>query len=61
MYSGTIVEIFIEGGVTKARVTSPSGSRVINLLLLMNAKMGDDILVESDVAVAHVEEEEPVL
>ena len=61
MYSGTIIEIFVEGGVTKARVTCASGFRVVSLLLMFDARVGDDIMIDSDLAVSHVGEEEAVL
>jgi hypothetical protein len=51
---GIIGEIFIEQGVTKARVTVGRSSRKVVLLLLMDAFVGDRVMMEGDLALAKV-------
>ena len=48
----TIVDIYVEDGVTRAEVDLGRTTRSVFLTLLMNARVGDDILVERDLALS---------
>ena len=49
---GTIVDIYVEEGVTRAEVDIGRASRNVFLTLLMNARVGDDVLIERDLAIS---------
>jgi hydrogenase maturation factor len=51
---GTIFDIFIERGITKAVVDVDGVSRTVFLTLLMDARVGDDVLIEKDLAFSTV-------
>lgn len=55
--SGRIDEIYIEEGVTMARVHVGSAYTRVPLMFLMEGKVGDTILMESGVAISKVENE----
>ncbi len=55
LVEGKIVDIFLDGGSTKAKVQVKGALIKVPLMLLMDARIGDRILVQSGVAVSKVE------
>jgi hydrogenase maturation factor len=55
LVTGRIVEIFLEDGVAKAKVDVDGVFMSVPLMLVMNTRVGDEILVGSGVAIAKVE------
>lgn len=53
--TGEIIEIYIEDGTVMAKVRVRGAYVRVPLLLLMDAKVGDRILIESGVAISKVE------
>lgn len=51
--TGEIVDIAIDGGVARARVRVGGAFLRVPLTLLMDACVGDVILIQSGVAIAH--------
>lgn len=49
---GEIIEIFIQGGSTKGLVRIKGGLIEVPLLLVMNAKKGDRVIIESGIAIS---------
>jgi hydrogenase maturation factor len=58
LVTGRIVEIYVEDGVTKAKASVSGAFIRVALTLLMNARVGDEILIESGVAISSVNNEE---
>lgn len=52
--TGEIVEIFIKEGSTTAKVRVDGSMMNVPLLLLMNARVGDHILIDSGIALSLV-------
>ncbi len=62
LLSGQLVEIFIEDGVPKGKVKVGGAFMKVVLTLLMEARVGDTVLVDSGVAIgfsseSHTQEE----
>ena len=57
LIQGTIAEIYLDSGVTKAKVSVGGAHVRVPLMLLMDANVGDEILIESGVAISRVETE----
>ncbi len=55
LLTGEIVDIYVDGGSTRAKVRVGGAYLRVPLTLLMDAKIGDRILVEAGVAIARVE------
>ena len=49
---GIILDIYVEDGITRAEVDLGRTTRNVFLTLLMNARVGDDVLVERDLALS---------
>ena len=49
-YTGTITEILVEGGTTYAIVGARGMNDRVSLTLVMDARVGDEVRVESGVA-----------
>jgi hydrogenase maturation factor len=60
LISGRIVEIYREGGVPKAKVSIGGAHTSVPLTLLMDAQVGDEIVIGSGVALSRVVEKEEV-
>jgi hydrogenase maturation factor len=56
LVSGAILEIYIEDGITMAKVNVKGAFVRVPVLLLPQASVGDVILVDSGVAISRVEE-----
>jgi hydrogenase maturation factor len=54
LVNGRIAEIYIEGGTTKARVSVGGAQFRVVMTLLMDAHVGDNILIDSGVAISTV-------
>jgi hydrogenase maturation factor len=52
--TGEIIEIYLEEGSTTAKVRVDDSIITVPLLLLMNARVGDHILVDAGIALSHV-------
>jgi hydrogenase maturation factor len=52
---GVIDEIFVEDGVTKARLDSNGKQTTVSLLLLRDARVGDEIIVGAGIALSLAE------
>jgi hydrogenase maturation factor len=57
LVSGRIVEIYIEGGISRAKVSVAGANTRVPLTFLMHAEVGDEIVIESGVAISTVENE----
>lgn len=55
---GKIVEIYVDEGVTKAKVSVGGACTRVALTLLMNARVGDEILIQSGVAISRLDDKE---
>ena len=55
LIQGKIAEIYLDSGVTKAKVSVGGAHIRVPLMLLMDANVGDEILIESGVAISKVE------
>ncbi len=55
LITGTVEEIFVEGGATKAKVKVGGVFIKVPLTLLMDARVGDEILVSAGVALSKLE------
>ena len=53
--SGRIVEIYLDGGIAKAKVNMGSAHVHVPLMLLMEARVGDQIVIQSGLAISKVE------
>ena len=49
---GVIDEIFVDEGITKARVLVDGNPTAVSLLLLRKARVGDEILIGSGIALS---------
>lgn len=55
LVTGRIVELYIEGGTTKAKVSVGGAHFRVIMTFLMEAHVGDEVLIESGVAISRVE------
>lgn len=55
LVTGRITEIYIEGGAARAKVSVCGGQFRVVMTLLMEARVGDEILIDADVAISRVE------
>lgn len=53
--SGRIVEIYLDGGIAKAKVSVGGVLVHVSLMLLMEARVGDEIVIQSGLATSKVE------
>ena len=56
LVSGAILEIYVEDGITMAKVTVKGAIVRVPVLLLSQASVGDVVLIDSGVAISRVEE-----
>lgn len=56
---GEILEIFIEDGSTLAKVLVDGTTLRVPLLLLMNARVGDEVYIDSGIAVSRAADKQP--
>lgn len=56
--TGRIVEIYIEGGTTRAKVRVGGAHVTVVMTLLMEARVGDAIVIDSGIAISRVEPSE---
>ena len=54
-YSGEIAEIYLDEGTTMANVVVKGVLVRVPLTLVMNARVGDSVLIESGVAIGTIE------
>jgi len=54
-YIGEISEIYIENGTAKASIRAGKQLLPVSLFLLLNARVGDMVEVESNIAVGRLE------
>ena len=52
---GNIVDIYLDGGRAKAKVQVKGAYVSVPLMLLMEARIGDRILIQSGIAVSRVD------
>ncbi len=53
--TGEILEIFVKEGSTIARVRVDGSIMLVPLLLLMNAQVGDQVIIDAGIALTRVE------
>jgi hypothetical protein len=53
LIQGTIREVYMEDGIAKATVFASGTIMRVPLTLMMEAKVGDEILVDAGVAIGH--------
>ena len=56
LVSGAILEIYVEDGITMAKVNVKGAFFRVPVLLLSQASVGDVVLIDSGVAISRVEE-----
>jgi len=56
LVSGAILEIYVEDGITMAKVNVKGAFVRVPVLLLSQANVGDVVLIDSGVAISRVEE-----
>lgn len=56
LVTGRIVEIYVEGGITKAKVSAGGAHFRVVMTLLMDARVGDTVLIDSGVAISTVQQ-----
>jgi hydrogenase maturation factor len=56
LVTGKIMEIYIEGGTTKAKVSVGGACCRVVMTLLIDARVGDTVLVDSGVAISTVQQ-----
>ncbi len=59
--TGKIVEIYLEDGRTMGKVRVGGAMTNVTLMLLMNAKVHDRVVIDSGIALSKVEEEKAVV
>jgi hydrogenase maturation factor len=52
--SGTVTEIFLEDGVPRATVRAGDLSLPVALTLMMDVRVGDEVLIDSGIAVSRI-------
>ncbi len=57
LISGQIEEIYVHEGVTMGKISIRGAYVRVPLIFLMDAKVGDNIVIESGVAVSKTEQE----
>lgn len=55
LITGRVAEIYIEGGTTRARVSVGGAQFSVVMMLLMDVRVGDEILIDGGVAISRVE------
>jgi hydrogenase maturation factor len=55
LVTGRITEIYVEGGTTRAKVSVGGAQFRVMMTLLMDAHVGDNILIDSGVAISTVQ------
>lgn len=55
LITGRITEIYVEGGTTRAKVSVGGAQFRVMMTLLMDAHVGDNILIDSGVAISTVQ------
>lgn len=55
LVSGRITEIYVEGGTTRARVSAGGAHYEVVMTLLMDARVGDDVVIDSGIALSIVQ------
>ncbi len=60
LLTGRLVEIFLEDGVPKGKVKIGGAFTNVVLTLLMDAHVGDTVLVEAGVAIGVLSESQPM-
>jgi hydrogenase maturation factor len=58
LITGEIVEVYLDGQTTMARVRIAGAFMRVPIMLLSNADVGDCILIDSGVAIARVQTQE---
>ena len=53
--SGRIAEIYLEDGSTRARVNVGGAQYRVLMTLLMDARVGDEVLIDSGVAISRIQ------
>jgi len=53
--SGKIVEIYLDGGIAKAKVSVGGAHIRVPLMLLLEAHVGDEIVIQSGLALSRVD------
>ncbi len=59
--TGKIVEIYLEDGKTMGKVRVGAATTNVGLILLMEAKVHDRVLIDSGIALAKVKEKKAVV
>lgn len=59
LVSGAILEIYVEDGITMAKVNVKGAFVRVPVLLLSQASVGDVVLIDSGVAISRVKELSP--
>jgi hydrogenase maturation factor len=54
LVTGNIAEIYIDGGITRSRVSVGGTQFRVVMTLLMDAHVGDTVLIDSGVAISKV-------
>jgi hydrogenase maturation factor len=52
--SGTITEIFLEDGIPRATVRAGDLSLPVALTLMMDVRVGDEVLIDSGIALSRI-------
>ena len=55
LVAGRILEIYIDGGITRAKVSVGGAQFRVVMTFLMDARVGDEVLVDSGVAISKVQ------
>jgi hydrogenase maturation factor len=56
LVTGRILEIYLENGIAKAKVSVDGAIMRVPLMLVMDSRVGDEILIESGVAISRLEQ-----
>lgn len=59
--TGEVVEIYLEDGKPTGKVSVNGAFVHVGLLLLMEVKVGDTVLIDSGIAISRIEEQEAVI
>jgi hydrogenase maturation factor len=54
LVTGHIAEIYIDGGITRSRVSVGETQHRVVMTLMMDARVGDTVLIDSGVAISKV-------
>ena len=58
LHTGEIVEIYLEDGMKKAKVRVGAAYTRVSLDLVEDGEVGDEVLIESGVAISRIKHEE---